>query len=392
MTLAGLVFFLVQAPATPGDLVVIRGGRVITLAGPEIEPGMVILEGGRIRHAGDPVAIPPEAKIVEAAGKVVMPGLVEAVGAFGQDPEANEEGREVTPEVRILDALDPRRRDLERARKSGITTLYVGPGNRNVIGGLGAVIKPAGRSRSEMVLREDAALKAAMGSAPIAGNFPPRSTTPTFFSRRPTTRMAVTWELRKAFLDARAGREGTGEEVLRRALGGQLGVRFSASRATDIESALAVAEEFGLSATLEEAQEAYALVGLLTRRNASVILRPGFSSAVGPESTEVRFNTFALLRAAGVRTAIACAGEPDGEALLLSAALAAKYGANRAEVLRAVTLTPAEILGVADRVGSLEPGKDGDLLILSGDPLGATTRIEQVYLRGKRVTPERKAE
>jgi imidazolonepropionase-like amidohydrolase len=204
--------------------------------------------------------------------------------------------------------------------------------------------------------------------------------------------MGVTWELRKAFLDARSGREGKGDDVLRRALGGHLSVRFFASRATDIEAALAVAEEFGLSVILEEAQEAYLLVGLLARRKASVILRPAFASAVGPESTEVHFNAFALLSAAGVRTALASASEPDGEALLLTAALAAKYGASRAEVLRAVTLTPAEILGVADKVGSLEPGKDGDLLILSGDPLGATARIEQVILRGKLVTQGGKKE
>jgi imidazolonepropionase-like amidohydrolase len=263
------------------------------------------------------------------------------------------------------------------------------PGNRGVIGGLGAVVKTAGASRKAMTLRKDAALKAAMGLAPAQGNSAPRGAAASFYNRRPTTRMGVTWEFRKAFFDARKAevRDPAGD-VLNQALSGALPVRISATRVTDIDTALEVAEELSLTISIEEAQEAYKRAELLAKRRVPVLLRP-VPPPAGSEPEEYRLDTFTRLIRAGVQTALLPAAESRSEDLLDSAAFAVRYGAEPGDALRAVTLTPAEILGVADRIGSLEAGKDADLVVLSGPPHEITTRVEKVMVDGRWVYGER---
>ncbi len=382
MTLLAAVLLVLGAD---DDVVVVKGGCVVTMAGPEIAGGVIVIEGGKIRKVDPRAEIPAGARVVDATGKFVIPGLVDAASSLGIAGQANEDASEITPHVRILDAVDPRSRDLRRAQQAGVTTIFVGPGNRNVIGGLGAVVKTAGRTREEMTVRADAALKAAIGSGPSTGNFPPRGVMATFYSRRPTTRMGVSWEFRKAFSDAREGAEGEPFDVLRRALEGKLAVRIAASRATDIETALKAAEELGLSIVFEEAQEAYKLARTLAAKRVPVLLRPA-PAAGGPagfDAGDARPGAFAALREAGVKTGLLCAEEGDPDSLLAAARFAVRFGARREDALRAVTLVPAEILGVADRAGSIEAGKDGDLVVLSGDPLDLTSRVETVLIGGK---------
>jgi imidazolonepropionase-like amidohydrolase len=373
----------------PDEAVVVRGGRLLTLAGREVAGGALVIEGGKIRRVGAAAEVPEGARVIDATGKVVIPGLVDAASTLGIAGQANEDASEVTPHVRILDAVDPRSRDLRRAQQAGITTLFLGPGNRNVIGGLGAVVKSAGRTREEMTLRADASLKAAIGSGPSFGNFPPRGVMATFYARRPTTRMGVAWEFRKAFADARNGDlasgSAEGREILKRALEGGLKVRIAASRATDLETALKAAEELGLSVVFEEAHEAYKLAPILAARRVPVLLRPAPAGGAPQalEGAEARPGAFAALREAGVTTALLAADESDPDSLLAGAAFAVRFGARREDALRAVTIVPAEILGVAGRVGSLEAGKDADLVILSGDPLDLTSRVEMVLIGGK---------
>ena len=193
--------------------------------------------------------------------------------------------------------------------------------------------------------------------------------------------MGVAWEFRKAFADAKEG----GSGVLLRAMEGKLPLRIAASRATDIETVLKLAEEFNLTIVLEEAQEAWKVAETIAARKVPVLLRPEYGSVDGSEGGEVRFDSLRRLSDKGVRVALLPARADDPESLLGAAMLAAKHGTKRADALRAVTLTPAEILGVSDRVGSLEPGKDGDLVVLSGDPLDPTTRVERVMIGGKTV-------
>lgn len=363
------------------ETVVLKGARILTGRGEEIPDGVIVLVGGKIKLIGRDVPVPEGARPIDVSGKTIIPGLINGGSTLGIEGPSNEDGREVTPDLRILDMVDPASRELSRARQCGITTMFVAPGNRNVIGGLAAVIRTAGASRADLTRVDGAALKAAMGAAPASGNYPPRGTQATFFARRPTTRMGVAWEFRKAFADAKEA----GSGVLLRAMEGKLPLRIAASRATDIETVLKLAEEFSLTIVLEEAQEAWKLAETIAARKVPVFLRPEFGSIDGSEGGEVRFDSLRRLSEKGVRVALLPARADDPESLLGAAMLAAKHGTKREDALRAVTLTPAEILGVSDRVGSLETGKDGDLVVLSGDPLDPTTRIERVMIGGKTV-------
>jgi imidazolonepropionase-like amidohydrolase len=377
-----------RAQASPRADVVIKAKRIITVSGEEIADGVIVVSGGKIKAVGKGIDVPADAVVVEAA--VVMPGLVNGSSMYGLSWRANEEAREVTAEARGLDEVDGNSPDFKRALQTGVTTAYVGPADRNVIGGLGAVVKTGGGALKDRIVADDMALKAAFGPAPTRGNYPPRGATPAnFYARRPTTRMGVTWEFRKAFLDAKKHREeggakDEGKDVLLRALDRKLTMRISASRSTDIEAVLKVVEEFDLDAVLEEANEAYLHAVALSQRKISVLLRPSFLTRTiySRDGSEERFGAFAGLLKAGIRTGLLPAGEGDGEGLLATAAFAVKYGASRGDALRAITLTPAEILGVSDRVGSLGAGKDADLLLLNGDPLDVKTRVERVIIGG----------
>jgi imidazolonepropionase-like amidohydrolase len=385
-----LVVAAAAVPARGADTIVVKAKRIITVSGPEVENGAILIVDGRIRKVGKDVETPQGATVVEAA--VVMPGLVHGASAYGLRGRGNEEAREITPETRVLDDIYAKSGDFKRAVQAGVTSCLVGPGDRNVIGGLGSVLKTSGSSLTDMVVREDVCLKAVMGAAPSRGNYPPRGMPPAnFYARRPTTRMGVVWEFRKAFFDAQKHREDGGAkkspamDVLLRAVDKKLPLRMQASRSTDIETAVRLAEEFGLKFALEEGDEAWRCAELLAKADIPVFYRPSFQTRwiYGAEGSEVRFSAFSALLKAGVRTALLPVGEGESEGLLATAAFAVKYGAARDQALRAVTLTPAEILGVAERVGSLDAGKDADLLFLSGDPLDVTTRIERVLIGGK---------
>lgn len=392
-----LALLLCLVPAqNAGEVVVLTKARILPVSGAEIPEGMILISGGKILKIGVSLDVPEGAKTVDLAGKTVIPGLIDAGCTLGVAGPANEDGEEVAPQVRIADSLDPRSPDLERARRSGVTAAFVEPGNRGVIGGVASLIKTSGASRASMMVREEAALKAAIGPGPSQGNYSPRGGAATFFSRRPTTRMGVAWEFRKAFFDARRYGEARlgndpGKDRLLLALAGKLPVRIAASRATDLETAIQIAEELGLTISFEEAQEAHLHAELLARKKIPVLLRPQVgTAAIGlNDGSELRLDTFTVLLKAGVRTALLSSGEQRSEGLLASVAFAVRYGAGRAAALRAVTLTPAEILGVSERIGSLEAGKDADLVVLSGDPADVTSRVERVMIGGLWVTGER---
>jgi imidazolonepropionase-like amidohydrolase len=383
------ILLLLLAPADGEETVALYNARILTGKGETIEKGVVLVKNGKIVGLAAVGEKPAGMKVFDLTGKTLIPGLINGASSVGVAGTTNEDGEEVAPAIRILDSFDPRSADLSRCRQSGVTAAMIEPGNRGVIGGLGAVVKTAGASRQAMTLRKDAALKAAMGLAPAQGNFAPRGAAASFFTRRPTTRMGVAWEFRKAFFDGQKAEAGDAAgDVLKKALSGALTVRISAIRVTDIETALQIAEELKLTIAIEEAQEAFKRADLLARRKVAVLLRP-VAPPASSEPEEDRLDTFTLLIKAGVQTALLPASESRSDELLGSVAFAVRYGAAPADALRAVTLTPAEILGVADRVGSLEPGKDADIVVLSGPPHEITTRVEKVMIDGRWVYGER---
>lgn len=392
------VLALARAPLA--EVTAYKAARIITGAGTQIADGVLLVENGKITAVGAGLKIPDGAKVVDLGSATVIPGLVDANLVLWLDGPENEEAREVTPDFRVTDGLNPKARDLQRAVQTGVTTAFVAPGNRNVIGGLAAVLKTSGPALKDMIVRDEAALKATVGSGPSSGNYPPRGMPPMdFYARRPTTRMGVTWEFRRAFIDAakyaseRPAKPDPAREVLARALDRKLPVRIAASRAFDIESALRLADEFKLAVTFEEAEESYRYVDELAKRKTPVALRPTFQSGRvwASDGSELRYGTFAALAKAGVPTALLTGGSGEDESLLAMAAFAVRYGATREQALRAITLTPAEMLGVADRVGTLEKGKDADFAVLTGDPLDLTSRVERVVVNG-RTAYERKSQ
>ena len=278
--------------------------------------------------------------------------------------------------------------------QTGITTLYVSPGLRNVIAGLGAVIKPTGKTPEEMVIKKDAALTVVMSRDSAYGNRIPRSQPPyNFYYRRPTTRMAIIWMLRKGFFDAQEY-AGFGEkddpdlDILASALDDKIPVRLNVRLAINIRTALKLAEEYDLKLVLDECTEGYKVAEEIAEKKIPVILGPFYyyPRNMGQyEGRDINWNNAGILTKTGVKVALASGAQAQSIDLLRAAAFAVRHGMPKDEALKAVTITPAEIIGVAERVGTLEKGKDADMLILSGDPLKVTTRIEKVILNGKTV-------
>ncbi|MCJ7675397.1 MAG: amidohydrolase family protein [Sedimentisphaerales bacterium] len=384
--------------------VAIKAGEILTVSGAPIKAGIILIRNGKITDIGTEIAVPQDASVIDASDLVVMPGLVDAGALPPVRGDLNEQSSEITAALRISTALDPKSKVLKRIVQTGCTTLYIAPGGANLIAGLGVIIKPVGKTAAEMVIKDDAALKIVMGSDSTQGNRIPWFEPPTnFYYRRPTTTMAVALMLRKSFFDARQyiashEKEDPDMEVVAAALQGKIPIRVAVRRAIDIRTALRIANEYGLSLILDECTEGYKVAEEIAKKNAPVVLGPFYyyprTSSQYDEGREVSWNNAGILAKAGVRVAIAsnaqegprlAATQDESIDLLTAAAFAVRHGMAPAEALKSITLTPAEILGVADRVGSLEKGKDADILILSGNPLAATSRIKRVILNGQTV-------
>ena len=395
------------------EVLAIRGGRVVPVSGPEIEDGVVLIESGKIKAVGRAadVRIPDGARIVDVAGGWVLPGLVESHSVLGRrtpsgPPEGDELADPVTAGLRILDAVNPFDKRFEQTARAGITTLMITPGRANVIGARPAVVKPQGTTVEEMALLETAGIKFTLGEGPKDA-FGGRD-------RLPRTRMGSAYVVRRSLLEAAEyGRKrkeheeklaafqgGEGEEPpsaparnldlepLVDLLDGKIPAFIECHRADDIQTALRLVDEFGFRAVLVGAAEGYKLAGEIERRGLPVVVG---LLGVGPkrfETMNVTISNAAELAQAGVKVAI---GADDAygigaqEELALAAALAVKGGLDREMALRAVTLAAAEILGVAHRVGSLEAGKDADVVVYTGDPFHYLTRVAHVFIDGKEI-------
>lgn len=385
------------APATQGQdqVLAVKAGKILPIVGDPIDNGVILIKDGKIAAIGADVTIPEGAEIIDATKDVAMPGLVDARAPRPVRGDLNEQSEEITPTFHISLALDPKDKELKRRLQSGTTTLYVSPGSDNTIAGLGVVIKPTGKTPSDMILKDAAALHVTMGIDSTMGNRIPYGSPPTnFYYRRPTTGMAVNWMLRKSFFDAQQYAKGHEQadpamDVLTRALAGELPIRVTARRAIDIRTAFRIADEYGLKIILDECTEGYKVPELIAEKEASAVIGPFYNSPGNysqySEGREFNWNNAGILAAAGVEVALSSGAETETPNLLEAAVLAVRHGLSREQALRAITVTPAEILGVADRVGSLKEGADADILILNGDPLADTSRPTRVILNGRTV-------
>ena len=397
--IAILLTFLLPAPVcavgAEGGVTAIKGGTILPISGKPIKDGVILIEGGRIANIGTGIKVPEDAAVIDASGKVVMPGLVDASAVQPVRGSTNEESSEITPGLRISTALDPQSKTLKRTVQTGVTTLYVSPGWWNVIGGLGAVVKPEGRIPQEMIIKDEAALALVMGYEASYSNRIPRSSPPVnFYYRRPTTRMATIWMLRKSLFDAQQYSEledanDPNMAIMSAVLEDEIPVRLVVRLGINIRTALSLADTYDFRLVLDECTEGYKVAEEIAKRKVPVVLGPFYyypdSYIQRREGRKVNWNNAGILERAGAKVALSSGMQSQSIDLLTSAAFAVRHGMSREGALKAVTITPAEILGVADRVGALEKGKDADILILSGDPLQVTTKVEQVILNGKTV-------
>lgn len=382
------------------------GARILAGGTPAIENGVLVVAGGKILAIGGAsVAVPEGATTVACNGRTITPGLIDA--AFGGGTAAgdrNEEGDEVTPHLRVLDSLDPDHRSFARAREAGVTTVHVMPGTRSVIGGLGCIVKTFGSDPATMVLNDAASLRIVMGADPSMGNRAIRGgRVDSVYYRRPTTRMGVVWEVRRAFYDAKQALElslgaeapppNPGREVLARVLRGELTAYTTARSEQDIRTALRIAAEFGYRTVIEEAQDAYLVADELAAAKVTVLLgAPSATRLEGPGSADgadPRYVTARLLADRGIPFVITTGSSSNALDLVREAMFAARNGVPTTTALDAVTIGPARLLGIDARTGSLAVGKDADFVVWSHDPLDPAAVAESVHIDGNPVPARR---
>lgn len=383
-------------------MLAIKDGRVLTMAGPALERGTVLIKDGRIEAVGTDLPIPDGADVVDAHGKVVMPGLIDAHCHVGvaeevyrvEGDDTNEYSDPLTPHLRAIDAVNPEDLGFTDALAGGVTTVCTTPGSANILGGEMLAMKTAGRVVDEMVIRAPVGLKAALGENPkrVYGKE----------KKAPITRMASAALLRTALVGARnyldklerAGRD-KGEkperdlkyEIVGKVLTGEIPLRLHAHRADDIMTALRIAREFGLRLVIEHATEGWKVADILAREQIPVVIGPIITNRAKVELRDRTIEAARRYQEAGVRFAI-MTDHPvvPIEYLGLSAALTVRGGLDEESALKAVTIEAARILGLDDRIGSLEPGKDADLIILDRDIFDVRAKVERVYIGGSEVT------
>ncbi|HEY8373199.1 MAG TPA: amidohydrolase [Pseudonocardiaceae bacterium] len=382
--------------------IAITGGYVVPVDGAPIDGGTVLITDGRITAVGpaDQVAIPDGVEVVDATGQWVLPGFVEAHGHLGVWEEAEgwagQDTNEMTDpngaRLRALDAINPAETGFADALSGGVTTAVIKPGSGNPIGGRTAALKCWGRTVDDMLVREPVSVKSALGENPkrVYGDQ----------KKLPSTRLGVATVIRDAFTraqDYRARKEYAATqgkpferdntlEVLLRVLDGELPWCQHAHRADDIATAIRLADEFGYRLILNHGTEAHLLADTIAARDIPVIVGPLFTSRSKVELRERTLRAPGILARAGVQVAITT-DHPvvPINFLVHQATLAVKEGMDREDALRAITLNPARIMGIDDRVGALRPGLDGDVVLWSGDPLDVMSRALRVFVNGREV-------
>ena len=386
------------------ESVAIVGGRVVPVTGDPIDGGTVLAEAGRITAVGTDLAVPPGVRVIEAAGRWVLPGFIEAHGHVGVHEEGegwagsdtNELTDPVTAQVRALDAINPADLGFRDAISGGVLAVNINPGSGNPIGGQTVAVKCWGRTVDEMVLRQPSGMKSALGENPkrVYGEQHKTPEHPARHGRGDPQRPGGRGQLPEQAGSEQRKPEGERSpvsrdlklEALGRVLRREIPWRQHCHRADDIATAMRIAEEFGYDLVIDHGTEAHLLADLIAAKGIPVVLGPLLTSR---SKVEVRNRSLAnpgLLDRAGVTFALTT-DHPVVPINFLpyQAALAVKEGLAWPTAVRALTIHPAQIAGIDDRLGSLEPGKDADLVIWSGDPLDVLSRVERAFIGGAEI-------
>lgn len=371
--------------------------QIITMEEQDYDRGYILVADGKIISMGeDEKTLPEGAEIIDLEGQIVMPGLIDAHCHLGiyeeiyriEGSDANEYSDPITADLRALDAINPTDEGFPDAVKGGVTTVGVCPGSANVIGGSCTALKTFGKTIDEMIIKEAVGLKIALGENPkrVYGEQ----------KKKPITRMAVAALLRNQLVKTKhyINKKNTEEnfetdlalEQLALVLENKIPLRAHAHRGDDILTALRIAKEFEVPIVIEHCTEGHLIVEELAQSQVPVVIGPSLTSRAKVELKNRSFATAGILAKAGLKVAL-CTDHPETpiQYLSLCGALAVKEGMEEKDALKAMTINSAEILGIDERVGSLKPGKDADLIVLDGSIFDLKTNVKMVFINGEQV-------
>ncbi|HPQ89726.1 MAG TPA: amidohydrolase [Candidatus Mcinerneyibacteriales bacterium] len=382
-------------------MILLKNGTVLDGRGKRREKCDVLVDHGKIKEIGAGLTTPPKCQVIDCSGMIVTPGFIDAHCHVGMWEESNEwagsDGNEMTnpstPHLRAIDAINPDDIAFKDACKAGITAVFTGPGSANVIGGQSVVIKTAGSSVvDELVVKDPAGLKMALGENP-------KRVYGVGKNQYPSTRMGNAAVMREAFYKAKnylekkkRGKKDPDKapefdlqnEVLASVLEGKLTARCHAHRFDDIITIIRIQKEFGFKLRIEHCTDGHKIAPYLAKNKIDAIIGPSMSARVKEELKDITFSTAGILEKAGVKVAIMTdAPVIPIDYLPLMVGLARKNGLSEEGALKSVTLHAAEICDCADRIGSLEPGKDADIAVFDGDPFEMKSVCRLTLIDGK---------
>ncbi len=377
----------------------IQNGMVHDAIHPQPRRADILVENGKIVRIAADLTPPDGCQVVNAAGRQVYPGFVEAHSHLGLDVSgAGAEGEDYSefqdifsPQLRSIDAIQPMDPAFREAALAGVTTVCTGPGSCNVLGGQFAAIKTVGRRVDDMVVRANVAMKCAFGENPKRR----------YKNINNSSRMSTAAKLRDALFRARDYQErieAAGDDLLRRppfdmklesllpVLRREIPLKAHAHQANDCFTALRIAREFGVDITLEHVTEGHLVADLLAKENVPLAVGPSLTHASKIELRNKTFETPGILAKAGCQVSIITDAPVIPQCYLsLCAALAVKSGMEPFAALQAITINPAHHIGVADRLGSLEAGKDADIVMMDGPCFAIDSTVEMVFINGQPV-------
>ena len=383
-----------------------------TGTGPELIDGVIVVEDGKIVAVGSDIQT-TDMTVVDCTGSYILPGFIDPhthTGVWGEgardDYDGNEISEAITPYTRALDAIYPEDIGFADARRGGVTTLGISHGSANPIGGQLSVVKSYGLVADDMVIKEPAGVKMAMGENPKRVG--------EHYKRAPSSRMGVAYLARKAFYDAieyrkdwdhhralvaaenakpesernplREPKLDLGKEMLLQVLDRKIPVRNHAHRMDDIRTAIRLADEFGYRLVIEHATEAYRIADEVAAHDVMLAVGPLFGDRAKREINKATPANVGIMVEHGCTVAIMTDSPFNPIHNLRDLAIfAIREGLDPSRALETITINGAKILGVDDRVGTLEPGKDADFVIIDGDPWDARNKVQSTYIEGRNV-------
>ena len=380
-------------------MLLIKGGEIHDGIRQEGYIADILIEDGKISEIGMDIKA-EGAETVDAKGLLVYPGFVDAHSHLGMDgygigyegADYNEMNDIISPQLRGLDGFKPMQPSLLQATLAGVTTVNTGPGSANVLGGTFVAVKTLGRRVEDMLVKRETAMKCAFGENPKR----------VYREKSDSSRMTTASKLREMLFKTReydtklaAAKDDPSKlpafdiklEALLPVIRGQMPLKAHAHATEDIFTALRIAREFGVQITLEHVTEGHLIWEELARENVPLAIGPSLTNASKYELRNKTFETPGILARAGCQVSIITdAPVIPQEYLTLCASLAVKSGMDPFQALQAITINPARHAGIEDRVGSLEVGKDADIVLMDGDALDMNANVVSVYVLGKQVT------